>query len=336
MSFPQSRKGFTLVELLVVIAIIGVLIALLLPAVQQAREAARRMQCINNLKQQGIALHNFHDTFLEFPPTVEYYDLPSAQGAQKAWAWSARILPQLEQKAIYDTLAVSTLELDDSLPGTTTSNWAAERVAAMQTTVSAYRCPSDTAPDLNNSRNWSGASKSINDFIPATSNYVAVGGHYSVAWQPQSDPNVDRHCVINPQHGKNMANVIDGTSNTLMIGERDWDHEAAVWIGPDDVNTEEGWGLCKVMGKVFAHKINMPRTGRYFNAMGSQHPGGANFLFADGSVHFIAETIETNGGLKLDGSAAAWNTPYSQLDTSTIGVYEKLALCDDGQVVGEY
>ena len=137
----RLRRGFTLIELLVVIAIIAVLIALLLPAVQQAREAARRSQCQNNLKQVGLALHNYHDIHNQFPMAfIRASDVARTEG----WGWGAMILPQLEQGNLYDTLGVSRYRLTDVLAGMKPDlATVAQRTAIFQTRLSVYICPSD-------------------------------------------------------------------------------------------------------------------------------------------------------------------------------------------------
>ena len=170
----SARTGFTLIELLVVIAIIAILIALLLPAVQQAREAARRMSCKNNLKQIGVAMHNFHDTYQELPAGYGFNDIANAANWTKAWGWGARILPYIEQENLYNLLGVGTREFDQALPGNNSSSWPADMVAAIRTPIAIYRCPSDITPgDINTSVDFchSGGPDSTK---PAVSNYVGV------------------------------------------------------------------------------------------------------------------------------------------------------------------
>jgi prepilin-type N-terminal cleavage/methylation domain-containing protein len=203
----RRARGFTLVELLVVIAIIGVLVALLLPAVQAAREAARRMKCQNNLKQFGLALHNYHDAYGRLPAAY-YRAWPTSVGSTfgtPGWGWGAMILPRLEQQALFDALNVSTLQLNGN-PVT--------KVPA-QTPLTVFRCPSDTGPKLN---------ASDKRYSYATSNYVAVfGALYDQASVGQSVvagsvPNANTG-VFGPNSGVRMAEITDGLSNTVMIAE---------------------------------------------------------------------------------------------------------------------
>lgn len=150
MRATQRKQGFTLVELLVVIAIIGILVALLLPAVQAAREAARRMQCSNNLKQLGVALHNYHDTHKSMPPG--FLPKRNANGAKtnnvNLWAWGALVLPFMEQQALHDKLNVGNnhLELISSTAGPGTLK------EVMQQAIPSFRCPSDVGPPKNTNR----------------------------------------------------------------------------------------------------------------------------------------------------------------------------------------
>ncbi len=133
---PHVRRGFTLIELLVVIAIIAVLIALLLPAVQAAREAARRTQCVNNLKQMGLALHNYHDAFLVLPPgyiaASKFID--GETDTAPGWSWASMILPQLDQTPLYSS---ANFWLPVQAPANTTTT---------QTSLTAFLCPSDQIP----------------------------------------------------------------------------------------------------------------------------------------------------------------------------------------------
>ncbi|TWT39328.1 DUF1559 domain-containing protein [Blastopirellula retiformator] len=265
-----QRQGFTLVELLVVIAIIGVLIALLLPAVQQAREAARRMQCTNNMKQIGLAMHNYHDTHKLFPPGFNN---------ELGWGWGAKILPFIEQTALYDEIdqVNGLMDLSD-----------ADILAAVQIPLDAFRCPSDVAPDLND--------KSVPVVVAseeiAYSSYLASMGSYKDATVTQLGLG-----MFWPQSRVAFRNVLDGTSNTFLIGEREYQHTiGGLWAG----TTTSGPGhqnkkYILASTNTSDGLINDPTK---YKGFGSFHPGGANFAFCDGSVHFISETIDatTNSG----------------------------------------
>jgi len=133
------RAGFTLIELLVVIAIIGVLVGLLLPAVQQAREAARRVSCNNNLKQIGIALHNYNDTYKNFPPHGIGHQ------TNRAWAWGALLLPFMEEVSTFESLNIDTSNPDSTDPSD------AANANAIRTVINGYICPSDLTPTFSNS-----------------------------------------------------------------------------------------------------------------------------------------------------------------------------------------
>jgi prepilin-type N-terminal cleavage/methylation domain-containing protein len=163
----SNRTGFTLIELLVVIAIIAILIALLLPAVQQAREAARRTQCKNNLKQLGLGLHNYHDVFGTLPPG--WVDQNNNRASN--WGWAVYILPQIDQAALYATLDVGNGSLGLALEDVT-------KLAPMLNTYPAFRCPSDTAPNVNEEQ---------------TQTDTNADRHKRRQTQTQTDTNADRH-----------------------------------------------------------------------------------------------------------------------------------------------
>ena len=170
----STRRAFTLIELLVVIAIIAVLVALVLPAVQQAREAARRAQCKNNLKQLGLALSNYHDiTATTFPPG--YLDMNSTRTAFLGWGWMAMLLPQIDQAGLYNLLGSSATipNFDTGLSSATAATVTAQSV---QTVIRAIRCPSDVGSDTIPPNN-------LLTYPCGRSNYVGVAGT-DPAWNP--------------------------------------------------------------------------------------------------------------------------------------------------------
>ncbi len=258
----RPGAGFTLVELLVVIAIIGILIALLLPAVQAAREAARRMQCTNNLKQIGLAMHTYHDSLRSFP-------LGSSR-ASDGFTWYSFILPYMEQRPLYDVLKPDARAIPAATAGT-----------PIMTQLGMYRCPSDSGDLLN--PHYKGY---------PTANYVASGTMFSA-------PSNSMHWKIFVR----MAAITDGLSNTFIVSERGlFDRStAAVWSG--NVTTAGSFKFHST------RPINTPylpetatvsvSTDPWYSrfTVTSRHPGGANFAFCDGSVHFIGENIETNPNL---------------------------------------
>jgi prepilin-type N-terminal cleavage/methylation domain-containing protein/prepilin-type processing-associated H-X9-DG protein len=319
----RRSRGFTLIELLVVIAIIAVLIALLLPAVQQAREAARRTQCRNNLKQIGLALHNYHDQFQVFPPGCGLssqspdagytVDLTTANRAA-AYGWSTYILPNLDQANLYNQLNVSNLELCLLM------QQAALRPLS-QTVIPGYRCPSDVAPATNTQRAFT--NPIYGDTAPGTSSYAGVHGTrwtHGVEWvQTQKDP----YGIFWPASRVGVRDITDGTTNTLMVGERHWDYLSAVWIGTRNYTGNGDVGLRQILG-ITNWRINLPGNNAP-RAFHSPHVGGAHFLLADGSVRFVSQNIH------FDNTLADPNDPQSY-----VGTYQRLGQRADGASVGEF
>jgi prepilin-type N-terminal cleavage/methylation domain-containing protein/prepilin-type processing-associated H-X9-DG protein len=306
------QRGFTLVELLVVIAIIGILVALLLPAVQAAREAARRSSCTNNLKQIGLALHNYHDTFGSFPPG--YVD----GGTSEHWGWGALVLPFVEQSALHGTLNPGPRTLTTAL---------SSNLAIMQTKIGVYRCPSDTAPDRNDQRQ-------INSQSLSTSNYVGSNSsdYPSDIRGTPSGSNVYRaDGVFYRNSGIRFADITDGSSNTIAVGERAWqvkgsgganvNHYAGVVFGQaGSIGTSATANIYDITPVLAGtvREINSKATDYGQHTYSSRHPGGAQFALCDGSVRFISETINFN------------------TDNAINTTLERLISIDDGQVVGEY
>ncbi len=284
----MRRRGFTLIELLVVIAIIAVLIALLLPAVQQAREAARRTQCKNNLKQIGLAMHNYHDQFRCFPPGYISIDPASGQmtpvdGGSGA-GWALLMLPQMEQGTLYN-------KFDLNLPIT-----APAHAPLIKTSISAFLCPSDSAP----ATSWKIESEASPGTVLAelaTANYVAAFGTVSLddcENAPGTAPvTTAGQCVGNGSVYHNsrtsLRDFTDGTSSTVFVGERKTkavDGWWSTWAGMVAGGEETGQ---RVLGSV-DHTPNHPAT--HFDDFSSPHVGGTQFLMADGHVRFMSENID--------------------------------------------
>ncbi len=278
----KTRSGFTLIELLVVIAIIAILIALLLPAIQQAREAARRTQCKSNLKQLGIALHNYHDVHKSFPAGVHNHGV---NVNHKSTAWSIAILPQLEQASLYEEIKMDT---NDFTIGPTFNN-PQEKHA-----LSVFVCPSDIGPPINPNRQ-----------NMAKSNYPGVAGSTRSATNATQAAADDYYSettgIFWMNSGCRIADITDGTSNTAMIGERDAadgsansERHGAAWFGPVALRFMNG-----VLGSTKGSEagLQLNSTGNsanaQWNSFGSLHEGGAQFAFADGSVTFIPDSIST-------------------------------------------
>lgn len=295
----NSRRGFTLVELLVVIAIIGVMVGLLLPAVQAAREAARRMQCSNNMKQIGLALHNYVGTFSKLPPGST--GLPNAAGTNfngHGWVWHASILPFIEQSTLYDAI-----QGPDGMGNELGDQNSGKPLIVRQTTVPTFWCPSQ--PDVRN-----GAQK--NGYQPANYNGnmgTRIGnGNDDCICTGVANLNDMRNNPWGCMNGNGVffvdskirfADVLDGLSNTIFVSEvpdsggnamagfnAGCDRRAIFATGSDGNPPNE------MSEYLIAAEGNDPINGGAEEAAGSWHPGGANFLMGDGSVQFLSENMD--------------------------------------------
>ena len=319
------RRGFTLIELLVVIAIIAILIALLLPAVQQAREAARRSQCKNNLKQIGLGLHNYHDTFQVFPYGGSgNYDYNWGAGASTGhgiFNWRGHILPYVEQATLYNAM-ISGMGTDN-ISQPTTTNSATYRTTALalpatKQVLPVYQCPSDPGTSATavggpwgNAVNYSGTGASYwgsagpmpqytqsSPCLVTTSCAPLIKGSTS-DFNGAGDSGSPGMFIMRAKK-LSMRDIIDGTSNTIAVGE-------------EKLLTKSGsmWGIrhwmdpFSVTSTVRGVNKTDEAQGYYGQGFGSNHVGGGQFLLADGSVRFVSENVDittfNQGGSKAGG-----------------------------------
>ena len=286
------RQAFTLVELLVVIAIIGVLVALLLPAVQAAREAARRMQCQNNLKQIGLAAHNFHDANLYFPKA--YHLNQSAGFANGNWGACVALMQYYEQTAMYDALQPGDLMATGIPPVNTLT----------QQKVPMFLCPSDGTPKLNSfAKNYAKSNYALSEII-----FIPFNPALGIAWQKVR-----------------MQTITDGTSNTLLSGERDMKNGlGAVYIGRVQGITDAiSYGRADLpMNTKFAGGSDTNCTRHAWTSLHTG--GGVNFALCDGSVRFISDKIESHKG---------YTASCSGVENTADFLYQNLWRMDDGRTI---
>ncbi|MGQ0636207.1 MAG: DUF1559 family PulG-like putative transporter [Planctomycetaceae bacterium] len=347
----SHRRGFTLIELLVVIAIIAVLIALLLPAVQQAREAARRTQCKNNLKQIGLALHNYHDTHNVFP--LGWFPPIVAPGAGEAnrfpsWSWMVMIFPFIDQAPLYNNIN----------PGPVSLPQAATTVGPLlATSIPVLQCPTDIGPQPN-------TSVSVNFLAPGTglvfgkTNYLGNSGNTVVA--------ASNGMIVEGGEGPiRIRDCTDGLSNTFLVGERGHllpktdintgtipiQARAGVWPGYSENDNVNGFDLgtgrvewrmqdgsvgagCSILGVVFA----VPQQ-----CFSSRHVGGAQFTMGDGAVRFVNENIEfkctpipLTGNPALDAFLISFGLGSGPATPANMGTYNRLGHRSDGFPIGDF
>ncbi|MFN0196579.1 MAG: DUF1559 domain-containing protein [Planctomycetaceae bacterium] len=305
----KRRVGFTLIELLVVIAIIAVLIALLLPAVQQAREAARRTQCRNNLKQIGLALHNYESSFLVFPPSSTsgiargVWNYPASGPTDPAihlHSFASLILPYIDQANLYNNINYNVSSLSP-----------ANRTMAA-TIVNSYFCPSYTGPRFSKDPLYV-TTVGFDQF--AIRNYVALGAKRVLGLAGAEPP----EGTLYPGSKTGFKDITDGTSNTIFIAETR--EENAVWIDGTTATVVARW--TDLTSPVYAGNTVSINYTPYFpggifpNSIGqlygpsSMHEGGAHHLLGDGAVRFISESLDVN-------------------------VYDALVSRSGGEVIGEF
>lgn len=293
MTKASSARGFTLIELLVVICMIAVLLTLLAPIVQRSRDAARVAQCKNNMKQLGLAFHNYHDTFLTFPPGwTQHHPQP---GPQTRFGWSVFVLPFVEQAALYQRLDFQTQR--------------AEPAAVFQTLIPTYRCPEDPSVNVNSQRGGFATLNYSVNFGPIAPPRLIENG-LAEFWPGQLPTPLKANGLAHLNSKIAVRDIIDGTSNTFLIGERSATGGSAIWMGVRGNEFEND----QVTDCAPGHEINKSEAG-----FSSRHVGGAHFLMCDGSVRFVNEQIPS-------GPGAMQQMP----------IYQRLSQRDDGQVIDDF
>ncbi|MEO2017602.1 MAG: DUF1559 domain-containing protein [Fuerstiella sp.] len=335
LSSARSKRGFTLIELLVVIAIIAILIALLLPAVQQAREAARRTQCKNNLKQLGLAIHNYHDVHGTFPighQWVRYDGNAGAANRNPGWAWTAAILPFIDQAPQFNQIV---FEHDVRCVDPPNA-----QVIALS--YPAQKCPSDVIADTA-TQNVGGTR-----YEWATTSYAGCGGSFHGS--STSTNRIRSNGIFHRQRGqigiRRIRDITDGTSNTFLCCESAGKNNAnrKRWYAAFNGRGRAG-NTSRVLTEGYT-QINPPASSAVQEkrrSAGSLHVGGAQFTMADGSVRFVSENIQHTGrGIRNNlGGPNIWRNirrdPYDSANGGAgFGLYQRLWSMEDNLVLGEY
>lgn len=320
----DKQRGFTLVELLVVIAIIGILIGMLLPAVQQVREAARRISCSNNERQLALAALNYESAYMHFPKGGVWKGPTGAARGDRAnrgpgWAWTTLILPFMEQNNIYDQID------QDQIMGSTIN------IVAVAQKFPGQNCPAGEQEEL-----FTIGSESDSEAVRiATTNYVACAGAFILGAYYNQDQQ-RQNGMFGEESEITFGEITDGSSNTILLGEA-LHYGAGYSLGAGGFFWDPTFfGHCSHtsgqkadapeslfrIGQVRMTPPSFSSNAIKRNAFGSNHTGGANFALADGSVHFISTSIDNN--------EVSWS---AFRDSGTIlGVYQRLCSRNDGLV----
>jgi prepilin-type N-terminal cleavage/methylation domain-containing protein len=333
MNSLRRPRGFTLVELLVVIAIIGVLVALLLPAVQSAREAARRMKCSNQLKQFGIAIHNYGDVWKALPYGHMFqggFDGNPTDGqGGSGFGWGSAILPFIEQNALYERFNFSRMITENTpqVPNLTLA----------QTHIPSFTCPSDIKP-----KNWTDGAVTNS----ATSSYKACGTSYDgwVTGNVGQGGNRERYNGVFDRDNRpalRFPEITDGTSNQFLIAEAKWQMDAGkrnrgrIFGATDQATGAVGASNALMINgqwQINWTAILPEENPQPHRTASSNHPGGAMFCLADASVRFVSENIQHTATPWPSSGVGAFSTPQGQ----PYGIYQRLFSIADGHPLGEF
>jgi|TARA_R110001592_G_scaffold363237_2_gene682032 prepilin-type N-terminal cleavage/methylation domain-containing protein len=327
-SRAARRFGFTLIELLVVIAIIAILIALLLPAVQQAREAARRSQCKNNMKQIGLALHNYHDVYVKFPIGSRY---PNDQPNN----WRFALLPYMDQANIYEKAKTG--------PGSDVDFWEGGGGTYNGDTLlfkdkvitPIFMCPSSSDPAISYANGELGQGSQSHMYVGIMGAYPDPAGNSNVAYETQYNSFATNNGTLLINECRGLRDITDGSSNTIIIGEQSRNSSSnpvlrrsdytSGWAGTSVAGTVAQWIAGSPMQHKFGtgvtsvfHSPNPSSTGSEANAqwdwntpLTSYHTGGVHVLLGDGATRFLG-------------------------DNTDLLLIQKLCARNDGMTVGEW
>jgi prepilin-type processing-associated H-X9-DG protein len=272
----MKNKGFVFTELLVVVAVIVLILVLLFPAIQQARQDARNKVCINNLKQLGLALHNYHDTFNSFPPG--WVSREGAQGSGARFGWQTFILPYIDQAPMYNQINFhATPAQVDGSP-----------IPMFQKALPAYRCPVDPTPNPNPLRENYATSNYSGNYGDIPARLAPLG--LSDVWAGSMEAPMRSRGIFARNSSEGIRDITDGASNTILVGERGFASGAGIWVGvtdnahPDDALTDAS---------------HSSRPNATWSSYSSRHGGGVHLLICDGSVRFINDKIESKPGPEL-------------------------------------
>ncbi|MFZ5832235.1 MAG: DUF1559 domain-containing protein [Planctomycetota bacterium] len=334
----SRESAFTLVELLTVIAIIGILVSMMLPAVNGVREAARRAQCSNNIRNLAMAIHNYQSANRHYPPGCLTFKDGSPNGAEtvEMWAWGAFILPYVEQENLFNILKVNDRPLFEVF-GT-------EDQVHLQTPLAVFRCPSDTtenplSPDI---RHFNG--KYNKDEIGlGVSNFVGCRGFWDLAGLKLNNGVLFNESKID-------TNLIpDGSNQTFLLGERDRRCAAASWPGVRNPPGEDHFGVAHALARV-SIKLNdsdapvgKGKADSCSEGFSSAHPFGGNFAFCDGSVRFVSDLVQfNNAGFTQEELNHPPSEFYGRLDyaknrerVKELGIYQRYGIRNDGYPIPE-
>lgn len=326
-----SKRGFTLVELLVVIAIIGTLVGLLLPAVQAARESARRSQCVNNMKQVALGLHNYHDANKALPASA----LDWTYATRDCWSWMYFVLPYIEQTTLFDACR--------GLGGP--RNMGVPVQAQAKAPIPQFLCPTDTVALLAPEAAYN--SGAFVTYYSSKANYLANGGANRGYNGPDGTNSVSLRLsrrirfsqgAFRRTQGATFKDFTDGLSKTFLFGEA-----GGVPFGASNPAKMPGIWVGTLNSAAQQYEV-MRDTKSKLNsgdgtAFGSFHPGGANFAMADASVRFVDETIQSNpvtgGDVNLSGDGDT-DTYLNQISLPVRGIYQRLSTRADGLTVADF